>query len=324
MNPAQRQEFAEKGYFVVRRVVSQAQLVELNQLYDAALAAPECEGGLGTDTPKAQRADGQPLAWHGFSKSFPRRLWGRAYYDLVDPPQLVPILRELLGNPQWEHAPPPPWPAGPERLRGRFRLDHDNIHFSPAWDPDLDASYPDGELMPKEYWSPQGLVRGGIHGGKVLGQDHISAADLSSGISMPATSRMITCVYELLPLKPGCGGTAFLPGTHRADHPRPPTATTVHHRPPWPEEFGMDIVQLDPGDCLVFSEKLLHATAPYTGRDQRRTLFYKYLPYGVARDDQPERRYYDLTVPGLTQQQRLIMGWPEERWDDEDAPAAKL
>ena len=44
-------------------------------------------------------------------------------------------------------------------------------------------------------------------------------------------------------------------------------------------------------------------------------MVYKYLPYGVTREDQPERHYYDLTVPSLTQQQKLILGWPEE-WQE--------
>ena len=68
---------------------------------------------------------------------------------------------------------------------------------------------------------------------------------------------------------------------------------------------------------MVFTEKVLHATAPYTGSTQRRTLFYKYLPYGIERDDVPERKYYDLTVPGLSLEQHLILGWPEE-WPEED------
>ena len=46
-----------------------------------------------------------------------------------------------------------------------YRLDHDNIHFHPGFDPTLDISY-EGRQLPKEYWSPGGIVRGGIHGGE--------------------------------------------------------------------------------------------------------------------------------------------------------------
>lgn len=104
----------------------------------------------------------------------------------------------------------------------------------------------------------------------------------------------------------------LIPGSHRLDYARPPTAETKNHRPPWPRDFGMETVRLTPGDCLMFSERLLHATVPYAGRDQRRTLFYKYMPRDAKRASVPERRYYDLTVDGLTDAQKYILGWPEE------------
>ena len=104
----------------------------------------------------------------------------------------------------------------------------------------------------------------------------------------------------------------LIPGSHRLDYTRPPTAETKNHRPPWPVDFDMETVRLTPGDCLIFSERLLHATVPYAGRDQRRTLFYKYMPRDVERASVPERRYYDLTADGLTDAQKYILGWPEE------------
>lgn len=104
----------------------------------------------------------------------------------------------------------------------------------------------------------------------------------------------------------------LIPGSHKLDYERPPTAQTANHRPPWPKQFGMETVRLTPGDCLVFSERLLHATVPYSGRNQRRTLFYKYMPRGATRADVPDRRHYDLTVSGLTTAQKYILGWPDE------------
>ena len=45
---------------------------------------------------------------------------------------------------------------------------------------------------------------------------------------------------------------------------------------------------------------------------------YKYLPHGVQREDQPERKHYALdVVPGVTEQRRRILGWPEE-WGGEE------
>ena len=73
----------------------------------------------------------------------------------------------------------------------------------------------------------------------------------------------------------------------------------------------METVQLAVGDCLIFSEKLFHATVPYTGLGERRTLFYKYLPFGAMRED-VEPKFYDLTDPAMSDEQRMVLGWPQE------------
>ena len=252
MDAAQRRQFAENGYFVVHSCISQQHVARLNELFDSRL-----QEELGSAAPPPLRPDGAPLVWHGFKKEFPLKLWGQPYYELVDPPQLVPILRELLGDSEHNHGPVlPADERSRQLLRARIRLDHDNIHFTPAFEPGLAVSYPEGATDParpgqpprtaaggpKEYWSPAGLIRGGLHG-----------AELKAN-SDDNPTRMITCAYELLPVAEGCGGTVFLPGSHRPEVARPPTARTVHHRPPWPKEFGLQTVRLAPGDCLVFSE----------------------------------------------------------------------
>ena len=56
--------------------------------------------------------------------------------------------------------------------------------------------------------------------------------------------------------------------------PRPDLASAPNgSKPPWPEEFGVEVVTLQPGEALVFTESLMHSTALYSGRGQRRTLF---------------------------------------------------
>jgi hypothetical protein len=57
-----------------------------------------------------------------------RRLWSKAYRDLIDNPIVFPILQEILGDPCYHHAPA----ALPTDLRPRIRLDHDNIHWQPG------------------------------------------------------------------------------------------------------------------------------------------------------------------------------------------------
>lgn len=61
-----------------------------------------------------------------------------------------------------------------------------------------------------------------------------------------------------------------------SDFPRPDFESARNGRkPPWPPEFGVEVVTLQPGEALVFTESLMHSTALYKGRGQRRTLFCK-------------------------------------------------
>eukprot|EP01052_Picozoa_sp_SAG31_P023594 SAG31_NODE_1955_length_6823_cov_2.519780_5_plen_155_part_00 len=143
---------------------------------------------------------------------------------------MSPILEQLLGDPALEHASPNIDP----RFAHRYRLDHDNIHYTAPFDPMLEPrpKYTAGAL-PKEYWSPAGSVRGGLHGG----QPSTARPDNGMDQTGHGTSRMITCVYELLPTAAGAAGTAVLSGSHRGGATMPANALTAHHRPPWPKEF---------------------------------------------------------------------------------------
>ena len=67
---------------------------------------------------------------------------------------------------------------------------------------------------------------------------------------------------------------AVISGSHRPDFRRPVfSRADGTAKPPWPDDFGTEVVTVQPGDALIFSEKLLHSTAMYTGSGQRRTLF---------------------------------------------------
>jgi hypothetical protein len=75
-------------------------------------------------------------------------------------------------------------------------------------------------------------------------------------------------------------------------------------------------VTLKPGEALVFTEKMLHATAMWSSTcGPRKTLFYKYQPYGQSDAELQEGNYtiqYDLSSPYLTDDQRRILAWPEQ------------
>jgi hypothetical protein len=75
------------------------------------------------------------------------------------------------------------------------------------------------------------------------------------------------------------GGFGCLAGSHRMDTP-PPAALSAH------TESGVvsPSIQRVPaaaGDCIIFTEALLHCTLPWTSRPKTRTtLFYKYTAIG--------------------------------------------
>ena len=56
-----------------------------------------------------------------------RKFWSAAYADLLNHAAIAPIVQELICDPQHGHV---PRPAPPHR--GRYTLDHDNIHYHAA------------------------------------------------------------------------------------------------------------------------------------------------------------------------------------------------
>lgn len=75
---------------------------------------------------------------------------------VINPPKITPILEELLGDPQWQHA----LPDCPPEFARRYRLDHDNTHFAAPFNPDGPL-----EDDARKRWTKDGVIIGGIHGG---------------------------------------------------------------------------------------------------------------------------------------------------------------
>jgi len=75
------------------------------------------------------------------------------------------------------------------------------------------------------------------------------------------------------------------------------------------------------GDCILFTEKLKHGTIPWAGNGERRTLFYKYVPFGMHHGDVA----YDTNDPELTERQKRIVEfspyWFNEPREDKDYSA---
>ena len=135
---------------------------------------------------------------------------------VINPPKITPILEELLGDPQWQHA----LPNCPTEFARRYRLDHDNTHFAAPFNPDGPL-----EDDARKRWTKDGVIIGGIHGGgrsttisvvcplRTTLVYHSLVVSLSLSLSLSYT-RFVRSRYELKPLEPGSGGTACLSGTH--------------------------------------------------------------------------------------------------------------
>lgn len=274
-----RDTFARQGYVVVPDVLNQQQLDELNQVYDEhILNREEMRSRRGTDKQNRfsirKRDTFETTDRHGNTYEG-RRFWSKAYRDLIDNETMLPILEEVLGDPAWGHAPA----HLPAELRPLFRLDHDNVHFRPGRKP---TDGPD-------------TGRGGLHGSP--------------------ENWHVTCVYELKTVGPGDGGFGCVVGTHKPANEQKLlniegdwkwnfcNTQWTSQLPNWDQDVPVHHVEAKAGDCILFTEKLKHDTIPWAGSGERRTLFYKFAPFGMHHADAG----YDTNDPELTERQKRIL-----------------
>ena len=296
MDDAMRDTFARQGYIVVPDVLDHQQLHELNQVYEEhILEREETLSAAGTDEQNRFFIGGRDTRVttdrHGNTYTG-RRFWSKAYRDLIDNETMLPIMEELLGDPAWGHAPA----HMPAELRPLFRLDHDNIHYKTGRKP------------------TDGADKGGtLHGGP--------------------DSFHITCVYELKTVDPGDGGFGCVVGTHKPANEQKLLSIDGDWRrnwcdtewtsklTNWDEDVPVHRVEAKAGDCILFTEKLKHGTIPWAGSGERRTLFYKYVPFGMHHGDVA----YDTNDPELTEWQKRITEfspcWFNEPREDRDYAA---
>ncbi len=293
MDKVMRSEFAENGYVVVPNVLSSQQLNDLNQVYDHhVLEQEDTLSTAGTDNQERFYIGGRTkkMTTDRYGNTYSGiRFWSKAYMDLIDNQTMMPIIEEILSDPSWGHIPA----HVPEDLRPLFRLDHDNIHYKSGRKP---TDGPD--------------AGGGLHGGP--GNFHI------------------TCVYELKTVGTNDGGFGCVPGTHKPTNEEKLTNIKGDWRrnwcntnwtsilPNWDKDIPVHRVEAKAGDCILFTEKLKHGTIPWAGINERRTLFYKYVPYGMHHGDAG----YDTNDPELTPRQKRILefssSWFNEPREDKD------
>lgn len=159
----------------------------------------------------------------------------------------------------------------------RFRLDHDFCIF---------------------------MAKGGtgqeLHGGESdENPDHWYR--YRDGVMRNGLTVVTFCLSEA---KGGDGGFCCIPGSHKSHFAASlaPDVRSYRRRPPY-------VIQppLEAGDAVIFTEALIHGTAPWTASHERRALLYKYSPGHSAWMNE----YYDAGgYPGLTEQQKRILAPP--------------
>lgn len=281
-------------------VLSPAQIDELNAVYDERLRQARKASDVLTVHLRSDKSGSsfedvpQVTDYRGYTYATRySHFWSKAYMDLIDNPVVLPILKELLSNPAWGHCPP----QVPKALRDRIRLDHDNV----SW------------------LNHDNIEAGGVSGANALhggpGNWHITAA------------------YELIDVPSGRGGLGVCPGSHMLDgwsrlnnmagidgetwRTQWCNSKSSHKHPNWDDEsVPVKHLEAGAGDCIVFTEKLTHATVPWESKSsERRTVFYKYVPYGMHHGD---AGYAD--EPGLTERQRAILEFPDSWFNDPPQP----
>jgi ectoine hydroxylase-related dioxygenase (phytanoyl-CoA dioxygenase family) len=84
--------------------------------------------------------------------------------------------------------------------------------------------------------------------------------------------------YELTDTHGSTGSFCCIPGTHKSCFRMPDAlrdlSQGLHPR--------VRRVRARAGAAIIFNEALTHGTAPHAGDQERRTLFFKYAPLGVA------------------------------------------
>ncbi len=113
--------------------------------------------------------------------------------------------------------------------------------------------------------------------------------------------------YNLVDVGPEDGGFGCVPGSHKSNYGFPGEWLDM-------DQGLHECVRRVPGPAgtaVVFTEALTHGALPWTGSDERRTLFFKYSPHPVSWS----AAYFDAgDYRGLSERQRDILEAPNARY----------
>ena len=120
----------------------------------------------------------------------------------------------------------------------------------------------------------------------------------------------VAVVYLLNDAHEGDGGFGCIPGTHKSNFNIPEEFRDLRKAQP-----AVKNVVGPAGSAIVFTETLSHGTLQWTGKQNRRTIYYKYTPHCIGLNE----NYLDEGAngwPELTRRQREILEAPNVRSKD--------
>ena len=118
---------------------------------------------------------------------------------------------------------------------------------------------------------------------------------------------LIVVAYNLHDVGPEDGGFACVPGSHKSNYPFPKDWQDMS------EKLHPSIRRVTgpAGTAIIFTEALTHGPLPWSGKTERRTLFYKYSPHPVSWS----AVYFDgARYADLTERQRDFLESPNARY----------
>jgi hypothetical protein len=199
------------------------------------------------------------------------------------------------------HLPPPGTDIMSQRYSGHLttaQCFRDLLDHPAVWEPILEMC---GDHVRLDhaygiYMAP-GTSGLGLHGG---GTPHDPAQyyEVRAGRMY---NGLVAVQWALVDHRPGEGGFGCIPGSHRAEFPRP--ADT-------PADWVVE-VPMQAGDVVIFTEALTHCTLPWRGKRERRTLLNKYAPGHLSWGRDYQGDLAALAGSGLlTPRQRVLMDPP--------------
>ena len=147
-----------------------------------------------------------------------------------------------------------------------------------------------------------------LHGGAVpFNPTHYfryEGGQMHNGLSVVA--------YNLKDVGPYDGGFGCVPGSHKSNYAFPDEWKEMEEPGPLVER-----VTGPAGTAIIFTEALTHGTLPWTGNDERRTVFFKYSPHPISWS----AHFFDPDdYDGLTDAQRAILEGPNARYRNRNQP----